>query len=78
MPTTQAWDPTALRAFWDHQGEHGGLPGIVTMGYVSSAMENPTSSLGKRSLFSARRKPTMDTRTHTQTDCTGARAGVDP
>lgn len=51
---------------------------MVTMGYVSSAMEKPTSSLGKRSLFSASRKPTRDTRTHTQTDCTGARAGVEP
>ena len=39
------------------------------MGYVSMAMEKPISSLGKRSLFSARVNPTTAISTHAQMDC---------
>ena len=34
------------------------------------AMEKPISSLGKRSLFSARMNPTRAISTHAQMDCT--------
>ncbi len=45
------------------------LPGMATIGYVSSAKEKADPILGKRSLLSANRKPTSAIRMHAQADC---------
>ena len=72
IPAPRMWSRKAL-SYTDEEAQDGaGLwaPGMATIGYVSSAKEKADCILGKRSLLSARRKPTSAIKIHAQTDCT--------